>query len=63
MGCCGGGFGGFFGQRQPQHQLQQTPEKQNAPLNLLKERLARGEITMDEYKKLAEVLEETVNAR
>ncbi len=63
MGCCGGGFSGFFGQRQPQYQPQSAPEKQNAPLDLLKERLARGEITVDEYRKLAEILTETTHAR
>lgn len=59
MGCCGGGFSSFFQQRQPQV----TPEKQYTPLEILRERLAKGEITQDEYRKLAEVLTETTNAR
>ncbi|QSO48720.1 SHOCT domain-containing protein [Alicyclobacillus mengziensis] len=29
---------------------------QDTPLELLKQRLARGEITLDEYEKLAKVL-------
>ena len=63
MGCCGGGFSGFFRQRQPQYQPQPVPEKQSSPLDVLKERLARGEITIDEYRKLAEVLSEAAPTR
>lgn len=59
MGCGGGGMG---------HRMHHGGESRehNAagpdPLTLLKERLARGDITLEEYQKLRQVLSEDAPA-
>jgi uncharacterized membrane protein len=55
MGCCGGG--GFF-RRQPTAVIGAGADGQNSPIDSLKTRLARGEITVEEYQKLLSVLQE-----
>lgn len=59
MSCCGGG--GFFGNRQQQYQTPQAPQtpvnNNLSPIDALKIRLAKGEITIDEYQKLLAVLQ------
>lgn len=57
MGCCGGGIG--FGRRgSPDRDVETNPvtERDVNPENALKLRLARGEITVEEYRSLLEVL-------
>lgn len=53
MGCCGGGlFSRNQGQQSP------TPSRIDSPIDALKTRLARGEISVDEYQKLLQVLQQ-----
>lgn len=61
MGCCGGGGRSWYGYGNPYPYGQQpqepvTKNSQDTPLELLKQRLAKGEITLEEYEKLAKVL-------
>ncbi|MCL6444450.1 SHOCT domain-containing protein [Alicyclobacillus acidiphilus] len=63
MGCCGGGRSWYgygnpypYGQQPQQPQEPVTKTSQDTPLELLKQRLAKGEITLEEYEKLAKVL-------
>ena len=55
MGCCGGGFGL---RRQTQRDTEPEPaeERDLNPDTVLKLRLARGEITVEQYRNLLEVL-------
>ena len=56
MGCCGGGFSR---RNSTSHGIQQAPPepmRQESSLETLKTRLARGEITIDEYQQLRSVL-------
>lgn len=59
VGCCGGGrqmwYGGYDSRPRSQDSSAGSAA-QDTPLELLKQRLARGEITLDEYEKLAKVL-------
>ena len=58
MGCCGGGL---FGGQRTANQAPQTDAKDLEAV--LKERLARGEITVDEYERIRAILaEEPVRA-
>jgi hypothetical protein len=57
MGCCGGGLG--FGRRgSPNRDPEPDPitERDVNPESALKLRLARGEITVEEYRSLLDVL-------
>jgi uncharacterized membrane protein len=61
MGCCGGGM--FHSHRKS---VAVPPERKRAaapsdPEAILKERLARGEITVEEYRQLREALRESVS--
>ena len=59
MGCCGGGRQMWYGSNDSRPRPQDSSARsaaQDTPLELLKQRLARGEITLDEYEKLAKVL-------
>ena len=60
MGCCGGGFSRRNSTWRADRQAMQAPMRrefsQESPLEALKMRLARGEITMDEYQQLRSVL-------
>lgn len=53
MGCCGGGL---FGGQRTANQAPQTDA--NDLQAILKERLARGEITPDEYERIRAILAE-----
>jgi len=53
MGCCGGGL---FGGQRAGTQTQQTDGKDLQAI--LKERLARGEITAEEYERIRTILAE-----
>lgn len=64
MGCCGGGTG--FGRRgSPRYDAEPDPitERDINPESALKLRLARGEITLEEYRSLLEVLSAPAGAR
>lgn len=68
MGCCGGG--GYrdmgYGSRRPHgHRDEHRDEyleadsrqpRSSTPLEMLKERLAKGEITIDEYREISQAL-------
>lgn len=54
MGCCGGG--GLFGGQRTGSRAQQTDAEDLQAV--LKERLARGEITVDEYERIRAILAE-----
>lgn len=63
MGCCGGGGGGsFFGRRRSYQDdpgpalATREPGEAPDPVAILKERLARGEITLEDYQRLLEVV-------
>lgn len=65
MGCCGGGGSSWsgYGRRGRQFDYEPIPQKQpqqrfasESPLDILKQRLVKGEIDMDEYERLARVL-------
>lgn len=72
---CGGGFGrmgglgagmgrGWFGGRQMSDQdpaPRMAPMDDEDPESILKRRLARGEITIDEYRALRDTLKETAS--
>lgn len=66
MGCCGGGsHHSMTHGHQEQHEhhehvetygLHDERQSSSAPLELLKERLAKGEITVEEYQQILHVL-------
>ena len=56
MGCCGGGFSRRNFTQQAPEQAPPAPMRQESSLEALKTRLARGEITIDEYQQLRSVL-------
>ena len=49
MGYCGG-------RHQSHHRPEPVQSKESSPLDILKERLARGVIAIDEYKEMVKVL-------
>ena len=63
MGCCGGSGGGAFWPRRGRNESRQAPDPDPRsaggpvdPLAPLKARLAKGEITMEEYQRLVDVV-------
>jgi len=64
MGCCGGGGHrnmGFSNPKQYGHEneypARDTQQQQfSTPIELLKERLGKGEITLEEYQQISQVL-------
>lgn len=58
---CGGGFGDLF--RSRERYAPQEKSATESPLDVLKIRLAKGEITLDEYTKLAEIFKDAAPAR
>lgn len=64
MGCCGGGSGremryghhGQHGYHSEAPRMLEHPGHNPTPMELLKERLARGEITIDEYERISQAL-------
>ncbi|WDL98815.1 SHOCT domain-containing protein [Alicyclobacillus sp. ALC3] len=64
MGCCGGGnfrsmgygYRGHRGYQDEPIERDVRRAQSSTPLDLLKERLAKGEITIDEYQRLSAVL-------
>ena len=55
MGCCGGGL---FSRNQNQQSQVPVQSRVDTPIEALKTRLARGEISIDEYQKLMSVLQQ-----
>lgn len=63
MGCCGGGGHRNMGignhlqrGRHNEHSAYDMQQQFSTPLELLKERLAKGEITLEEYQQISQVL-------
>lgn len=54
MSCCGGSWGSKRNQGQS---TQSSTVTQDSPINTLKVRLAKGEISIEEYIKLMDVLQ------
>ncbi|KUO96199.1 hypothetical protein ATW55_14715 [Ferroacidibacillus organovorans] len=54
MSCCGGSWGSKRNQNQS---TQPTGVTQNSPIDTLKIRLAKGEISIEEYMRLMDVLQ------
>ena len=64
MGCCGGGGSQWsgYGRRGRQYDYDQPPQQPaqrftpESPLDVLKQRLVKGEMDINEYERLAQVL-------
>lgn len=63
MGCCGGNGGGAFWPRRGRNESRYAPGPDPSPagepadpLAILKARLAKGEITIEEYQRLVDVV-------
>jgi uncharacterized membrane protein len=60
VGCCGGGH--FAHRRMPAPEPErQRPATPSDPESILKERLARGEITVEEYRQIREALRDSTS--
>jgi len=62
MGCCGGGsyrdagYGWRRNRGRAQDRNESGRETNATPMELLKERLAKGEITLEEYQQISQAL-------
>ncbi len=56
-GCGGHGMGRMGHGHETHDEMDQTPLRKDDPLDILKVRLAKGEITAEEFREMREILE------